>query len=186
MEQSNTQSTFVRILLKIARFIGIYILGIGILFVLGKVGAIDKFIKNPLLFLALALLAPLVWAVSKKFLQGFIRYAAVLFIAWVLPIPAYQDRKAYSPNTEEEEASSISYAGSYSADENGVQVKVVVSPNKWYGEVIEGTTGGLISNEGGDVSNNSLYDEYGTAIGEINGNEITMSIKGQRVRLKKD
>lgn len=81
---------------------------------------------------------------------------------------------------------SLNYIGTYSTDENGVQVKIVVSPNKWYGEVIEGTTGGLISNEGGDVSNNSLYDQYGNEIGEIQGEEIKMAIQGQRVRLKKD
>lgn len=81
---------------------------------------------------------------------------------------------------------SLNYIGTYSTDENGVQVKIVVNPNKWYGEVIEGTTGRLISNEGGDVSNNSLYDQYGNEIGEIQGGEIKMNIQGQRVRLKKD
>ena len=97
-------------------------------------------------------------------------------------------KKSESPNALSSSAAqdASNYVGSYSADENGIQVKIMVGPNKWYGEVIEGTTGGLISNEGGDVSDNVLYDQYGTEIGEIRGNSVIMSIQGQRVRLEKD
>lgn len=97
-------------------------------------------------------------------------------------------KKTESPNALSSSSAqgASNYVGSYSADENGIQVKIMVGPNKWYGEVIEGTTGGLISNEGGDVSDNALYDQYGTEIGEIRGNSVIMSIQGQRVRLVRD
>jgi hypothetical protein len=97
-------------------------------------------------------------------------------------------KKSESPNALSSSAAqgASNYVGSYSADENGIQVKIMVGPNKWYGEVIEGRTGGLISNEGGDVSDNALYDQYGTEIGEIRGNSVIMSIQGQRVRLVRD
>jgi hypothetical protein len=188
MEQSNNQSSFVRIFLKVIRFVGIYLLSILSVYLLGKNGAFanDKPEMSPIIFLlCLMIIAPLVWALSKSFLKGFVRFALVIGVLIVIVrIP----NKTESPNALSSSSAqgASSYVGSYSADENGIQVKIMVSPNKWYGEVIEGTTGGLISNEGGDVSDNSLYDQYGTEIGEIRNNSVIMSIQGQRVRLVKD
>lgn len=78
------------------------------------------------------------------------------------------------------------YTGRYSGNDNGIDVEIVVGQDRWYGEVIEGTTGSLISNEAGEVTNGSLYDQYGTEIGEINGSVLKVSIQGQRIRLKKN
>jgi len=188
MEQSNNQSSFVRIFLKVVRFIGIYLLSILSVYLLGKNGAFanDKPEMSPIIFfLCSMIIAPLVWALSKSFLKGFVRFALVIGVLIVIVrIP----KKSESPNALSSSAAqgASNYVGSYSADENGIQVKIMVGPNKWFGEVIEGTTGGLISNEGGDVSDNALYDQYGTEIGEIRGNSVIMSIQGQRVRLEKD
>ncbi|MFN8303227.1 MAG: hypothetical protein U0U46_12090 [Saprospiraceae bacterium] len=186
MEQSQPQSSSSR-LFKTFRFIGIYVLSVLIFYLLGGkgLGIITGANVNPLLLLICGLIVfPLTWALSKNFFIGFIKYAILLvllvFVDKGLKNSHNSDLSSDSPNA------SSSYVGNYSADENGVQVKIVVSPNKWYGEVIEGTTGRLISNEGGDVSNNSLYDQYGNEIGEIGDNQIKMSIQGQRIRLTKN
>lgn len=185
MEQSSTQSPFIRTVLKILRFIGIYLISAVIIYFLGRQNLLTNLDLNPIvLLLGYFIALPLVWALAKNFFAGFARYALLIGLLLIVNrvIP-----ESNSPNTSNDsDQGQLNYIGTYAADENGVQVKVVTGPNKWYGEVIEGTTGRLISSEGGEVNNKLLYDEYGNEIGEFQGSSLNVTIQGQRVRLKKE
>lgn len=185
MEQSATRSRFIRVLVKIARFIGIYLLSTCILYFLGQREAFSNMSFDPtLLFLFVFLVPPLVWALSKNFFTGFIKYA--VFVGIVVVIGNAWPEGGISAVSGDSSQNSDDYTGRYSGNDNGIDVEIVVGQDRWYGEVIEGTTGSLISNEAGEVTNGSLYDQYGTEIGEINGSVLKVSIQGQRIRLKKN
>ncbi|MBL7784001.1 MAG: hypothetical protein JNM22_22385 [Saprospiraceae bacterium] len=185
MEQSATRSRFVRVLLKIARFVGIYLLSFGIVYFLGRKGVFANGHFDPaLFFLLIVLVLPLVWALSKNFFAGFIKYAVLIGV--VLVIDNVWPEGGLSTVSGDSFQNSGDYTGRYSGNDNGIDVEIVVGQDRWYGEVIEGTTGSLISNEAGEVTNGSLYDQYGTEIGEINGSVLKVSIQGQRIRLKKN
>ena len=136
------------------------------------------------LFLFILLVLPLVWALSKNFFTGFVKYALSVCVVLVIGT-VWPEIDSLSVSTDSSQNSG-SYVGRYSGEDNGVLVEIVVGADRWYGEVIEGNTGSLISNEAGEVSNNSLYDQYGNEIGEISGSVLKMSIQGQRIRLKKN
>lgn len=183
MEQP-TQTTSPSIYFRIFRFVGIYVLAVSLIVILAKKELFVNVKINPIfLFLYLAIFLPLVWSLSKNFLVGFVKYAlllgAILIIGRVLP-------EGRNSNTFGTTNDNINYEGRYSGDENGIQIKLIVGNTKWYGEVIEGNTGGLISNQSGEVKNNKLFDQYDNEIGEIRNNKITISIQGQRVKLTKD
>lgn len=184
MDQPKVQSRFVRISLKIARFIGIYVLAVAIVLFLSKKELFANIKINPVIILLYFFVAlPLVWALSKNFLAGLVRYALLIGLGLLINQLSPTDNANASNDSS---ADSFNYVGNYAADENGVQVKMIVSTNKWYGEAIEGTTGGLISSESGDVIDKALYDQYGTEIGQIRNGEIRVTIQGQYIRLKKD
>jgi hypothetical protein len=86
MEQSQNQSSISKFFFKTLRFLGIFLLNILIVYSLGAngLGVINKIEIEPVfLFSALFIVLPLVWAFSKTFILGFIRYVAI-FIAIVL------------------------------------------------------------------------------------------------------
>jgi hypothetical protein len=185
MEQSTTQSRFSRILVKIARFIGVYLLCFGIVYFLGRKGVFANGHFDPALFFLLVVLVfPLVWALSKNFFAGFIKYAVLIGV--MIAIDNVWPEGGLSTVSADSSQSSGNYIGRYSGNDNGIDVEIVVGQDRWYGEVIEGTTGSLISNEAGEVKNGLLYDQYGNEIGEFSGNVLKMSIQGQRIRLKKN
>lgn len=185
MEQSSPQSPFVRTVLKILRFIGIYLFSAFIIYFLGRQNLLANLDLNPIvLLLGYFIALPLVWALAKNFFAGFVRYA--LLIGLLLIVNRVMPESNSQNTSNDSDQSQLNYIGTYAADENGVQIKVVTGPNKWYGEVIEGTTGRLISSEGGEVNNKLLYDEYGNEIGEFQGSSLNVTIQGQRIRLKKE
>ena len=185
MEQSTAQSPLVRRFLKILRFTGIYLLGITIVYMLAKENLFSNADLNPvLIFLYLFIVVPLVWALSKNFFAGFGKYAVLIGI--MMLISRVPSKYYTSGSSDESSQSALGYVGNYSADENGIQVKVMVAPTRWYSEVIDGSTGNLITSEGGEINDKSLYDQYGNELGKIEGNRLNISIQGQLVRLKKD
>lgn len=185
VEQSSTRSPFIRTCLKISRFIGIYLLSGFIVYFLGRQNLLANIDLNPVLLLIGFFIAlPLVWALSKNFLAGFMRYA--LLLGLIILISKVLPENNPTSSSESSTQDPINYIGTYSTDENGVQIKLIAGPNKWYSEIIEGITGQLISSAGGEISNNLLYDEYGNEIGEFGRRDLKITIQGQLVRLKKE
>ena len=185
MEQSTAQSPLVRRFLKILRFIGIYLLGFIIVYLLSRENLFSSADLNPVLLLVyLFIVVPLVWAFSKSFFAGFVKYAVMIGIMMLVSrVPS----KYYTSGSSDESAqSALGYVGNYSANENGIQVKIMVTPTRWYSEIIDGSTGNLITSEAGEINEKSLYDQYGIELGKIEGNRLNISIQGQLVRLKKD
>ena len=185
MEPDNNQSPFVRILIKIARFIGIYLLSVSIIYFLGQKGLFLNLKFSPILFFLFAfVLLPLVWALSKNFFAGFLKYAlltgGILAIAHLWPKP---DNSITSNDSSQD---SFSYVGRYSVNENGILVEIVAGTDTWYGKTIEGTTGGLINRLSGSIRNNLLYDEFNNEVGEIRKDELIITLDGFRLRLKKN
>lgn len=182
MSQSQNQSPTVSTFRKILRFIGIYLSGVAIIYFLGKQGFFINIKINPvLLLLCFFIVLPLVWALSKNFFAGFIKYALLLgAIILISRVSSKTDNSNASNNSSQD---SFNYIGKYSAEENGIQVKIVLGPEKWYGEVIEGTTGGLISSERGKVNDKSLYDEHRLFIDELLYNKRVIKIVGWRVQM---
>ena len=185
MEQSATRSPFVRVLVRVARVSGIYCLSLFILYFLAQKGFLPNGNLDPaLLFIVITIIPPLLWALSKKFFAGFIKFA--ISVGIIIAIGNVWPEDGTSSLSGNSSQTSGDYTGRYSGNDNGINVEIVVGQDRWYGEVIEGTTGSLISNEAGEVTNGSLYDQYGTEIGEINGSVLKISIQGQRIRLKKN
>jgi len=185
MEQSTNQSPYIRISLIIARFVGIYMLGIAIFLGLVRVQVISTsaFYSFQTVLVTLFFATPLIWSLSGDFKTGFSRYATVLGLIIIFSKSNASSSSKNSSGTSEE---TISYIGNYSGEDNGVGIKVMIGTDSWYGEVFEGTSGGLISTESGNFVDGKLYDSYENEIGSLQGSTLRITIQGQRVRLTKD
>lgn len=182
MENSNIKTPKYRTFLRVLRFIGTYALAISIILMLSKQELFVDFKINPfIIFFGIFVFLPLTWSLSKNFFWGFVRFALSLSVFLFVG-------QHFSKN--ENDGGSINsltenHVGRYSSNENGIMVEVVVGSDSWYGEVIEGNTGRLISNESGRVADAVLYDQYNNEIGTVSKARLSLSIQGQRVRLTK-
>lgn len=185
MEQTKSTSPTVRTLLRIGRFIGVYFLGITIFLMLFrfKIFRVSESTSQSSLFLISVFSTPLIWAFSSNFFKGLARFTVMMLVVmYINKEPLLKS----SQGSIEASKGPTSYVGTYSGEDNGVEVKILVSPDRWYGEVIEGVTQQVISSEGGPLENKSLYDDYGNEIGSIQGDILRATIQGQRIRLTKD